>query len=204
MKHLFFTLLIGIFTLSCNDKTNEKPIIKPAIERQDVSLENLLVDYVKLNNPKKVDSIWNNILASNKKTANTLIIYANYINRNKTMNNEAIDLYKEAIAVEPNNYMAYKTLGNLYIHYNMLNDALIYLNSAYKLNSNDHELATNIGNIYFVNKNYKTAITYYTQAIQLKPNEENGYFNRSLCYQNMGMNQLAEIDYLKAESLRTN
>lgn len=146
----------------------------------------------------KIKALYNHVKNNKVKVPEVYIGYANYLNRNKTKNDEAIAIYNKAIELKPSYHVPYKIIGNLYIYYNMMQDALNYLLKAHELNPNDVEVINNIANIYFVDKQYQVAATYYTKAIKVSPNEVL-YSNRAICYEQLGKPQLANQDRLQAE-----
>ena len=171
------------------------------INKPDTFYRNYLKHFIEKNDTKKVEKIWQFTQQKNIHIAEVYVLYAYYINQNKTKNDEAIALYKEAITLKPNYYIPYKIIGNLYIHYNMLQDALNYLTQAHQIEPKDVEVINNIANIYFVDKQYNMAINFYTKAIATSPNEV-VYTNRALCYDNLGKPKLAQQDYAMAESYK--
>lgn len=166
--------------------------------KPDTFYINYFNHYIINNDTNKVNEIWNYFLTNNIKIPENYITYGNFINSNRTRNDDAIALYKEAISLKPNYYLPYKIIGNIYIHYNMLQDALNYLYQAHQLAPKDVEIINNIANIYFVDKQYGLAIEYYTKAINTEPNEV-VYSNRAICYENIGEYELAQQDYAMAE-----
>lgn len=185
---------------SNSSEINYNPIELSSLEttKPDTFYINYFNHYIINNDTNKVNEIWSYFLANNIKIPENYITYGNFINSNRTRNDDAIALYKEAISLKPNYYLPYKIIGNIYIHYNMLQDALNYLYQAHQLAPNDVEIINNIANIYFVDKQYGLAIEYYTKAINTKPNEV-VYSNRAICYENIGEYELAQQDYAMAE-----
>jgi tetratricopeptide (TPR) repeat protein len=157
--------------------------------------------YIIKNDTTKVGEIWSYLQNNNIEISENYVAYGNFINQNKMRNDDAIALYKEAIRLKPSYYLPYKIIGNLYIHYNMLQDALNYLTQANQLEPKDIEVINNIANIYLVDKQYDIAINYYTKAIEIAPNEV-VYSNRAICYENIGEYELAQQDYAMAEGFK--
>lgn len=204
---LILSLLVAVVLSSCQE-SNSSEINYYSIElsslettKPDTFYINYFNHYIINNDTNKVNEIWNYFLTNNIKIPENYITYGNFINSNRTRNDEAIALYKEAISLKPSYYLPYKIIGNIYIHYNMLQDALNYLYQAHQLASNDVEIINNIANIYFVDKQYGLAIEYYTKAIKTAPNEV-VYSNRAICYENIGEYELAQQDYAMAESFK--
>lgn len=201
---LILSLFVAVIMNSCQESNsseiNYNPIELSSLEttKPDTFYINYFNHYIINNDTNKVNEIWSYFLANNIKIPENYITYGNFINSNRTRNDDAIALYKEAISLKPNYYLPYKIIGNIYIHYNMLQDALNYLYQAHQLAPNDVEIINNIANIYFVDKQYGLAIEYYTKAINTKPNEV-VYSNRAICYENIGEYELAQQDYAMAE-----
>lgn len=201
--------LLSIILYSCEENSSESignnntdiANAKLELNKSDTFYIDYLNHYVTKNDTLKVNEIWTFLQTNNIKIAENYVAYANFLNQNRTRNDDAIALYKEAIMINPTYYLPYKIIGNLYIHYNMLQDALNYLVEANRLEPNDIEVINNIANIYFVDKQYNIAVSYYTQAIRVAPNEV-VYTNRALCYENIGEYELAKQDYAMAESFK--
>lgn len=204
---LISSLFAALVMSSCQETTstefNYNSIELSSLEttKPDTFYINYFNHYVINNDTNKVNEIWNYYLTNNIKIPDNYITYGNFINSNRTRNDDAIALYKEAISLKPNYYLPYKIIGNIYIHYNMLQDALNYLYQAHQLAPNDVEIINNIANIYFVDKQYGLAIEYYTKAINTSPNEV-VYSNRAICYENIGEYELAQQDYTMAEGFK--
>lgn len=201
---LILSLFVAVIMSSCQE-SNSSEINYNSIElsslettKPDTFYINYFNHYIINNDTNKVNEIWNYFLTNNIKIPENYITYGNFINSNRTRNDDAIALYKEAISLKPNYYLPYKIIGNIYIHYNMLQDALNYLYQAHQLAPKDVEIINNIANIYFVDKQYGLAIEYYTKAINTEPNEV-VYSNRAICYENIGEYELAQQDYAMAE-----
>lgn len=201
---LILSLFVAVIMNSCQE-SNSSEINYNSIElsslettKPDTFYINYFNHYIINNDTNKINEIWNYFLTNNIKIPENYITYGNFINSNRTRNDDAIALYKEAISLKPNYYLPYKIIGNIYIHYNMLQDALNYLYQAHQLAPNDVEIINNIANIYFVDKQYGLAIEYYTKAINTEPNEV-VYSNRAICYENIGEYELAQQDYAMAE-----
>lgn len=227
MKYLICIVILSFFVACKNDKDSQQPdlannitdidnftiekIVPKEINYDTVIIEKLtsirtdsffmklMNHYMVSKDGKKVESLWQHIKKNNIKIPELYVGYASFINENKTKNDEAIAIYKEAIALRPTYALPYKIIGNIYIHYNMMQDALDYLNKAHEYDPKDIEVVNNIANIYFVKKQYDVAVSYYSKAIEIAPNRI-VYTNRALCYDQLKQPQLANQDRISAEA----
>lgn len=171
--------------------------------RADTFFIGLMNHYLVKRDSDKIEKLYQHVRNNNIQIPEIYVAYASFINENRTRNDEAIAIYKEAIAMKPDYHLPYKIIGNIYIHYNMMQDALNYLTKAHELEPKDVEVVNNIANIYFVDKQYDIAISYYSKAIDIQPNEV-VYSNRAVCYEQLGQMQQANQDRIAAASYSQN
>ena len=116
----------------------------------------------------------------------------------------AIELYGEAIRVNPNNAIAY---GNRALaHYNLTeyNEAIEDNNIAVKLDPKYAGAFRNRGTAYATLGQLQQAIEDYDKAIALDPNYASAYNNRGYAYYNLEQYEQAIEDYCKAIELNPN
>ena len=117
----------------------------------------------------------------------------------------AIDYFKNAIAIDSINEIAYYNLGMFYQNNDYLNEALEIYRTLIKVKPKFPYSYYNTGYIYMeLLKVPDEAIPFFTQAIQINPNYYEAYFNRGLCYEILGDLYKAKDDYLIALKLHTN
>lgn len=115
--------------------------------------------------------------------------------------NEALGYFNRALELEPNFPDALLDRGNLYIYLQNYDQALsdfqAYLNT--DPISPSFKAFNGIGVAYYYKGDYQQAINFYSQAIALNPNDGQVYYNRSVCYSNLGNKQQALSDALAAQ-----
>jgi len=114
-------------------------------------------------------------------------------------NDLAITYFKNAIALDSNNINAYYNLGLYYQNNDFLNEAISTYKDIIEIDSVFPNSYYNIGYIYLeMLKVQDMAAPYFTEAINAKPDYKEAYFNRALCFEEVGNIQQAYNDYKKA------
>ena len=117
----------------------------------------------------------------------------------------AIEYFKNAIAIDSLNEIAYYNLAMYYQSNDYLNEALDIYRTLIKIKPGFTYSYYNTGYIYMeLLKVPDEAIPYFTQAIKINPNYYQAYFNRGLCYEILGDLYKAKDDYKTALKLHTN
>ena len=117
----------------------------------------------------------------------------------------SIDFFKNAIAIDSINEIAYYNLGMFYQNNDYLNEALDIYRKLIKVKPDFPYSYYNTGYIYMqLLKAESEAIPYFTKAIAVKPDYFEAFFNRGLCYEILGDVQRARQDYLTALKLHHN
>lgn len=111
--------------------------------------------------------------------------------------NAAIELYRQSIQIEPDNYYGYYQLALLLIRIKKLESAKIVLQQGFKLNPKNAEFQHQLGIIYEQRQQFKQAIAHYHQAIELESQNAGYHFALGKCLFNN--DQLLEAD----QSLQT-
>ncbi|MFA4854060.1 MAG: tetratricopeptide repeat protein [Candidatus Omnitrophota bacterium] len=142
-------------------------------------------------NYKDSTTLWSNLIRENPKA---WVAYANlaaiYINIGKT--EEALVLYKKAMALNPNFESAivlYNNLGNLSIKTGKNKEALALYKKAIAINpdSKSNVLSYyNLGNAYYAIERKADAIKAYEKAIQLSPKYLGAFNNLASVYVDVG------------------
>ena len=115
--------------------------------------------------------------------------------------NGAIELYTEAIALNPNFEVAYYNRGNAYALQQQYERAIQDYDKAIALNPNYTNAYYNRGLAYAMSGNLKQAILDATKVIEILPDYADAYQLRGLCYQELGETDKAEADFAKAREL---
>lgn len=115
---------------------------------------------------------------------------------------QAIDAYRQSIALHPHNAKVHTNLGNLYFAQGHYEEARCEYETAIKLNPQEALPYYNCGNIYLEQKRYDLAIQSYDQAIEINPNFVLAYLNRGYIYKAQQQYDLAIRDYSQAIALK--
>lgn len=99
---------------------------------------------------------------------------------------KALDAYRKAMELNPNNYKIYVKLAFAYIKAEKYDDALVYLKYAVK-KADDKEMLgvinDNIAYIYAMKADYENALMYYEQALINNPAQKTSFFGYMMaCY----------------------
>jgi tetratricopeptide (TPR) repeat protein len=83
---------------------------------------------------------------------------------------KAIEVYKQAISINPNLVQVYNGLGNVYYEQKKYEEAIEVYKQAIAINPNLVQAFNGLGNVYYEQKKYEEAIEVYKQAIGINPN----------------------------------
>ena len=117
---------------------------------------------------------------------------------------QAIELYSEILAENPNEAVAYNRRGNVYLKLEQYDAALTDYNRAIAINPDFLKAYNNRGNAYFQLKLYKSALADYTRVIEINPNLEFALYNRGNVFANLGNYAAAISDYNRALQINPN
>ena len=110
----------------------------------------------------------------------------------------AIEIYADAIKLNPNNTYTYNNRGAAYGSKNSFDRAIADYTRAIELNPNYVDAYLNRGVAYGEKGDYDRAIADYTKAIQLKPDFAEAYINRGAAYLKAGKLERVVDDYNRA------
>ena len=116
----------------------------------------------------------------------------------------AIEVFSEAIKLDPNLAGAYFQRGWAYFHKKDYDHAIADYTQSLKLDPNNVEAYMNRGVAYMDNGSYDRAISDYNQAIKLDPNDAKSYCNRGLAYDEKGEYDHAIADCTEAIKIDPN
>jgi len=97
-------------------------------------------------------------------------------------NQSAIEEYKKALNINPNDSSVWNKLGIVYQRVNQIDLAQHQFERALKLNSKYAEAWNNLASCYHLKGKYKQAIRYYQEAINAKPSFAAAYKNMGSAY----------------------
>ena len=116
----------------------------------------------------------------------------------------AIELYDEAIRVNPKNAIAYGNRALAHLYLTEYNEAIEDNNIAVNLDPKYAGAFRNRGNAYTELGQHQQALKDYIKAIELDPNDAIAYNNRGISHAKLGQYEQAIQDYDKAIELNPN
>lgn len=114
---------------------------------------------------------------------------------------KAIEIFKKAVEINPNDDESCRWLGNSYLKNNQIEEAIKYHLKATELNPNKCDNWSMLGNSYRINGQIEEAIKYYLKATELNPDDSRNWFYLGYSYLNNGQFQEAIETLLKAVEL---
>lgn len=108
---------------------------------------------------------------------------------------KAIALYKEVLALDPDNAKTKTNLGVMFMAMGDADAALALFLDAYKVEKS-FELENNLGSAYLSKKDYSNAITHFQNALKKNPKDQTVRFNLAKCYAEAGDFDNAKTSYL--------
>ena len=113
---------------------------------------------------------------------------------------DSIKLFKHALDVTSNNYVAHYTLGNALALQGNLAGSVSHYNKALQINPNYAEAHNNLGNALALQGNLTGAISHYNKALHINPDHAEAHRNLAVALDRQGKHQEALQHY--AEALR--
>jgi tetratricopeptide (TPR) repeat protein len=95
---------------------------------------------------------------------------------------DAIEVYKQCVALSPRDASIYNRLGVAYHRKQALHDAGENYRRAIKINPLYAEAYNNLGTIAFMENKFSKAIKYYKKALKLKPDSATMHYNLGSAY----------------------
>lgn len=116
----------------------------------------------------------------------------------------AIQLYNQAIQLNPNDAEAHYKRGNINYELGNLDAAITDYTKTIQLQPDYANAYYNRGLVYYDQQAYQSAIQDYNQLIKLKPNDSEAYYKRGLVYFTLKNHTQAIEDYTQAIRLNPN
>ena len=116
----------------------------------------------------------------------------------------AVDLFSEAIVIDPSNPLYYFNCGIAYEGLNQLESAIKCYDTVISFNSNYADVHYNRGVCFQRLKKLESAIDCYDKVIFLNSDHVNAYFNRGVAFQELRQFEFAIESYDRAISLNPN
>jgi len=115
---------------------------------------------------------------------------------------KALELFKEALELDPNNAVVNYKIADIYLHNNEGHTALPYAEKAIAIDGSNLYFYQTAAKVYESIFNYSAAADLYEKMIQLSPESEQYYYHLSLLYQQyIGDDKKALETYRKAEEV---
>ncbi|MBQ9625934.1 MAG: tetratricopeptide repeat protein, partial [Treponema sp.] len=110
---------------------------------------------------------------------------------------KAIALYKEVLALDPDNAKTKTNLGVMFMAMSPpdADTALTFFLDAYKVEKS-FELENNLGSAYLAKKEYTNAITHFQNALKKSPKDQTVRFNLAKCFAEAGDYDNAKTCYV--------
>jgi tetratricopeptide (TPR) repeat protein len=124
--------------------------------------------------------------------------YLGYIYGQLKQYKQAINAYKQAIKIKPDNHIAYYNMGVAYGELKQYKQAINAYKQAINIKPDNHIAYYNMGVAYGKLKQYKKAIETYQQVIKINPNYDSAYNNMGVAYGELGEYQSAIKAYRQA------
>ena len=109
---------------------------------------------------------------------------------------KAIALYKEVLALDPDNAKTKTNLGVMFMAMNEADTALAFFLDAYKVDKS-FELENNLGSAYLAKKDYANAISRFQNALKQSPKDSAVRLNLAQAYSGAGDYDNAKTVYLE-------
>ena len=116
----------------------------------------------------------------------------------------SVELWKHALEVTKNNYLAHNNFGLALFAEGKTDEAINHYNKAIRIAPDYAITYNNRGLSYFSLGQYQLAIENFNKAISIVPTFTDAYYNRGLTYGNLGQYQQAIEAYNKAIDLSPN
>jgi len=115
---------------------------------------------------------------------------------------EAIEAFKKATLIVPDNYASYSNLGSAYWNLSIFDSSFYYFNKCAKLNPNDTETMYNIGLLYYIQEEYYLAIEFLNKAILRDIDHIKSMEVLANCYTKLGKEDKAKMYTQRVQKLR--
>ncbi len=131
-------------------------------------------------------------------------VFANYGNilRDSGKLEKAENLYRKAIEINPDYFIAHYNLGNIFINLGKLDEAELSTRKAIELNPNSAEAHLNLGTILNNTGKLQEAEYSYRKAIEENPNYADAHYNLANTLNDNGRSEEAMIHRIKAVELK--
>lgn len=114
---------------------------------------------------------------------------------------KAIEYYKKALKVRPDDMATYTNIAGIYHDLDMFEEALKYYNKIIDIDSFDSDIHVNIANIYQELELTEKAIKHYSTAIEINPDDADAYINMGFLHCDLNNDKEALLYFHKGLNL---
>lgn len=185
---LIITTYEKLFSIDCDNLNNYYDLAKYLLEKGEL---NKTTEYY-----KKAANINYSIVLFNQA----------YVFSNAPFNhyNKAIELYKEVIKLNPNNFKAYTNMGGCLSYLQQYHESLSCYTKAIEINPHYELPYENSGNAYRKTGDLNQAIVFYKRALKLNPENYKAACNLGVTYYSLGKHKEALKYYEKSIEFSAN
>ena len=163
----------------------------------------LAMDYIQKGNLKDTERLLKQALKMAPKSSEIYRLLGVNCAFKKDLN-RALEMFNQAIKIEPNNWLAHSNKGNVLKDLNRHGDALKSYDRAIALQPDYAEVYNNRGNLFQELNQPHRAVESYDRAIALQPNYVDAYHGRGNAFKKMGDLLTAINCYDEARNLEPN
>ncbi|MCH2108259.1 MAG: tetratricopeptide repeat protein [Polyangiaceae bacterium] len=125
------------------------------------------------------------------KAAYELYLHASELDEDQQTMDEAIELYKKALELDPWLAIAYTNLGNIAFRRQNSSEAEAYYSQALDLDDRQPEAQYNLGYLMLERGEPRQSIAFFLGALEADPQFADAYFNLAMAYEQTGQPQMA-------------
>jgi len=159
--------------------------------------------YAKMGKPEKAEQLFEKIIKDNPKDPTSYDLYASYL-ESQGRYDEALESYKKAYQLNPDNGGVAFRLGNAYFERKRYGEAVNYLKKAKETFGNDIETIKKLGEAYLELKEYEKAIEEYKSIIKIVPKHVSSRIQIGNAYLKLRQYKTAEKYYNEALKIEPN
>jgi len=159
--------------------------------------------YAKMGKPEKAEQLFEKIIKDNPKDPTSYDLYASYL-ESQGRYDEALESYKKAYQLNPDNGGVAFRLGNAYFERKRYGEAVNYLKKAKETFGNDIETIKKLGEAYLELKEYGKAIEEYKSIIKIIPKHVSSRIQIGNAYLKLRQYKTAEKYYNEALKIEPN
>ncbi len=153
--------------------------------------------YNSMGQPKKAEQLFTNIIKKHPKDPKSYDLYADYL-ESQGRNAEALENYKKAYQLKPDDSGVAFRLGNAYFERKLYREAIEFFKKAKESFSDDIEILKKLAECYSELGEYQNAIAEYKSIIKMIPKHVSSRIQIGNCYLKLKQYNKAESYYKQA------